>query len=143
MKGRYIKTQYREYITESHTTLHKLYHGSDKYFDNFELRQKDSDGFNAFGHGLYFVDNISEASNYGKYIYECEVKTNNLFDAHKNIDLYFDMCDNIMHDENMDLTDILIKHGYDSLKINKNYYNVYVIYDKSQVRILNCIKNDI
>lgn len=136
MKGRYIK-QYIEYIKENYDTK-KLYHGSDKYFDEFQFIVNDiSDdeySSNAFGHGLYFVDNISEASNYGEYIYECEVKMYNLFDANKNIDLYFDMCD--MRDENMDLTDVLIKHGYDSLKINKNYFSIYVIYDTIQIKIL-------
>ena len=111
-----------------------LYHGSDEYFENFKLNKK-KDGFNAFGDGIYFVDNKNVANDYGEYIYKCEVLINKVFDADKNIEEY-----NRIREIDTNTTPILIRNGYDSLKINKNYFNIFIVFDVNSIKITSVDK---
>jgi hypothetical protein len=111
-----------------------LYHGSNEYFDNFKLSKKE-DGFNAFGDGIYFVDNKNEANVYGDYIYKCEVIINKVFDVDKNIEEY-----NRIKEIDFNTTPILIRNGYDSLKINKNYFNIFIVFDVNNIKITSVDK---
>ena len=120
---------WKQFLNENELKYLTLYHGSDTIFDKF-ISKENVNGFNAFGDGIYFVDNINEAKDYGDYIYECEVYMNKIFDANKNIEFY-----NKIRDINMNTTPILINNGFDTLKINKNYYNIYVVFNINNIKI--------
>lgn len=64
--------------------LLRLYHGSNKLFSNFEVREDlcvhDIESVLSEGMGIYLTDNKNIASNYGNIIYEVEVEDRNILD---------------------------------------------------------------
>jgi hypothetical protein len=112
------------------------YHGSNEDFQHFnnEYLKSEKEGFNAFGEGFYFVDNEQEASNYGAYVYECELLLNNPFDIDENID-YFDSLKEKYTSE--EYTNILIEQGYDSITLEKSWNRLYVVFDSRNIQLLH------
>jgi len=109
-----------------------LYHGSDELFSEFELNSDKSDGFNAFGDGVYFVDKFDEAKTYGSYVYEVRVNIRKIFDIDKNYNKWENMKDN-----NDDYTQDLVNLGYDAIKLDKNWFKIYVIFNVDNIKIIN------
>ena len=111
------------------------YHGSDIEFTHFnnDYLKSDNDGFNAFGEGFYFIDNEQEASSYGTLVYECKLYLNNTFDIDTNIE-YFDSLKEKYTPE--EYTEILIEQGYDSITLEKSWNRLYVVFDSSDIQII-------
>lgn len=134
MKNKFLNTTYSEFISENHTDYIIAYHGSDYIFDKFEKKKnKDKEGFDPFGEGIYFVDNISEAKEYGKYVYKCKLYLNKIFDIDNNLK------DWITISEKDNFTNILINMGYDGVSLTKSFYKIYVVFDTKDIKIMEFI----
>ena len=129
------------------------YHGSATKFNSFNLRHfgKTDDGM--FGKGIYFTNNKSIANCFGEnnYLYKCRITINNPYvidntgtvngDSSPDAEQYYNMT-------NKD-NSILEARGYDGI-ISKNeewtgtntiIADQYIVFDPSQIEILEIIEN--
>lgn len=63
-----------------------LYHSSDSIFSVFDKRKITGDRGKYYGVGFYFSDNKEYTLQFGKYLYECEVRMERPFDMTKGND---------------------------------------------------------
>lgn len=106
------------------------YHGTNANFSEFKIIPKE-DGFNSFGEGVYFTDSQEKASNYGTNTIKVNILFDNIFDIDENLETYNELC------ESDNFTQELVAQGYDGVKLNKDWQNIYVVFNTNQINILS------
>lgn len=107
--------------------IFKLYHGSKTLFKDFD----NSKQISGFYPGVYLAGNKEMASEFGKYIYEVEVRAKFFeFESSQHEDQL--LKDSGRTSSGWPLAEKLKEEGYDGIKRGKNEY---IVFDSKKIKI--------